>query len=129
MKVAVDANVPVRALVRDHRAQAASTTKLLTAAELIAIALPCLCELVRVLREVYRFQPAAAAIRSLLAAANFEMNRPAVAAGPVMLHGSGDFADSVIAFEGHWLSGETFVSFDKNAIALPKPQGQSARLL
>ncbi len=41
----------------------------------------------------------------------------------------GDFADGVIAYEGSWLGGETFVSFDKKAVSLLVAQGQSARLL
>ena len=131
MKVAVDTNVLVRAVVRDDAAQAKIAIKVLTDAELIAVALPCLCELVWVLRRVYGFQPsdASAAIRALLAAANVEMNRPAVEAGLSVLDAGGDFADGVIAYEGHWLGGETFVSFDKTAVALLTAQGQSARLL
>lgn len=131
MKVAVDTNVLVRAVVRDDAAQAKIAIKVLTDAGLIAVALPCLCELVWVLRRVYGFQPsdAAAAIRALLAAANVEMNRPAVEAGLSVLDAGGDFADGVIAYEGHWLGGETFVSFDKTAVALLTAQGQSARLL
>ena len=131
MKVAVDTNVLVRAVVRDDAAQAKIAIKVLTDAGLIAVALPCLCELVWVLRRVYGFQPsdAAAAIRALLAAANVEMNRPAVEAGLSVLDAGGDFADGVIAYEGHWLGGETFVSFDKTAVALLMAQGQSARLL
>ena len=39
------------------------------------------------------------------------------------------FADGVIAYEGNWLGGETFVSFDKKAVALLTAQGQSTRLL
>ncbi len=46
-----------------------------------------------------------------------------------MLEAGGDFADGVIAYEGKWLGGETFVSFDKQAVALLTAQGQSARLL
>jgi predicted nucleic-acid-binding protein len=46
-----------------------------------------------------------------------------------VLEAGGDFADGVIAYEGHWLGGETFVSFDKKAVALLKKQAQSARLL
>ena len=46
-----------------------------------------------------------------------------------MLEAGGDFADGVIAFEGQWLGGETFVSFDKQAVALLQAQGQSARRL
>jgi predicted nucleic-acid-binding protein len=131
MKVAVDTNVLVRAVVRDHPTQSEVAATVLTDAELIAIATPCLCEFVWVLLRVYGFQPAdaATAIRALLAAANVEVNRPAVEAGLLMLDAGGDFADGVIAYEGHWLGGETFVSFDKKAVALLTTQGQSTRLL
>lgn len=131
MKVAVDTNVLVRAVVRDDPAQGNIAAKLLADAELIAVALPCLCEFVWVLRRVYGFPPSdvAAAIRALLATANVAMNRPAVEAGLSALEAGGDFADGVIAYEGSWLGGETFVSFDKKAVALLAAQGQSARLL
>ena len=131
MKVAVDTNVLVRAVVRDDPTQASVAAKVLTDAELIAVALPCLCEFVWVLRRIYDFQPsdAATAIRALLAVANVEVNRPAVEAGLSVLEAGGDFADGVIAYEGNWLGGETFVSFDKKAVAILMAQGQSARLL
>jgi len=131
MKVAVDTNVLVRAVVRDDPAQAGIAAKVLTDAELIGVALPCLCEFVWVLLRVYSFQPsdAGAAIRALLAAANVEVNRPAVEAGLSVLEAGGDFADGVIAYEGNWLGGETFVSFDKKAVSLLLAQGQSALLL
>jgi predicted nucleic-acid-binding protein len=131
MKVAVDTNVLVRAVVRDDPAQANIAAQVLTDAALIAVALPSLCEFVWVLRRVYGFQAsdAAAAIRALIAAANVETNRPAVEAGLAVLEAGGDFADGVIAYEGHWLGGETFVSFDKKAVALLAAQGQTARLL
>jgi predicted nucleic-acid-binding protein len=131
MKVVVDTNVLVRAVVRDDPVQARIAEEVLTDAELIAVALPCLCEFVWVLLKVYRLQPtdAAAAIRALLAAANVEVNRPAVEAGLSVLEAGGDFADGVIAYEGNWLGGETFVSFDKQAVVLLTAQGHSARLL
>ena len=131
MKVTVDTNVLVRAVVRDDPAQASVAAKVLTDADLIAVALPCLCEFVWVLRRVYDFQPsdAATAIRALIAAANVEVNRPAVEAGLSALEAGGDFADGVIAYEGNWLGGKAFVSFDKKAVALLTAQGQSARLL
>lgn len=131
MRVVVDTNVLVRAVVCDDPAQASIAAKVLIDAELIAVALPCLCELVWVLLKVYNLQPADAAnaIRALLAAANVEVNRPAVEAGLLLLEAGGDFADGVIAYEGNWLGGETFVSFDKKAVALLTAQGQSARLL
>ncbi|PKM06276.1 MAG: VapC toxin family PIN domain ribonuclease [Gammaproteobacteria bacterium HGW-Gammaproteobacteria-4] len=130
MKIAVDTNVLVRAVVADEPTQARAAAKVLADAELIAVALPCLCEFVWVLLRVYHFQPsdAAAAIRALLATANVEVNRPAVELGLTVLEAGGDFADGVIAYEGSWLGGTTFVSFDKKAVALLAAQGQSARL-
>ncbi|MDS4058870.1 MAG: type II toxin-antitoxin system VapC family toxin [Candidatus Contendobacter sp.] len=130
MRVAVDTNILVRAVVHDDPTQGSIAVRLLTDAKLIAIALPCLCELVWVLRRVHGFPPAdAAAIRALLAAASVETNRPAVEAGLAVLEAGGDFADGVIAHEGNRLSGETFMSFDQKAVALLVAQGQSARLL
>lgn len=131
MRLAVDTNVLVRAVVQDDPVQASIAAKVLTEAELIAVALPCLCEFVWVLRRVYGFQPAdaATAIRALLATANVEVNRPAVEAGLAVLEAGGDFADGVIAHEGAWLGGETFVSFDRKAVSLVKARGQAARLL
>jgi predicted nucleic acid-binding protein len=43
MKVVVDSNVLVRAIVSDDLAQADLAARVLTDAELIAVALPCLC--------------------------------------------------------------------------------------
>ncbi len=131
MKVVVDTNVLVRAVMQDDAVQARIAAAVLTDATLIAVTLPCLCEFVWVLLRVYGLQAAdvAVAIRALLAAANVEVNRPAVEAGLSVLELGGDFADGVIAFEGNWLGGEVFVSFDKKAVAILSAQGQSARLL
>ena len=145
MKIAADTNVLVRAVMRDDAAQARAASKALTHAELIAIALPCLCEFVWVLRKVYSVnvediaaayllktsntEDIAAAIRALLGAANVQVNRPAVDAGLAMLEANGDFADGVIAYEGTWLGAETFVSFDKQAVTLLSKFGQPAQLL
>ena len=83
MKVSVDTNVLVRATLGDDPAQAHKAIRVLRDAELIAVAMPCLCELVWVLLRVYGLQAsdAAAAIRALLACANVEINRPAAEAG------------------------------------------------
>jgi predicted nucleic-acid-binding protein len=131
VKVVVDANVLVRGVVRDDVARARVAAKILMNAELIAVALPCLCEFVWVLRKLYGLQTEdiAAAIRALLAAANVQVNKPAVDAGLSVFEANGDFADGVIAYEGTWLGGETFVSFDKQAVALLTAHGQPARLL
>ncbi len=131
MKIAVDTNILLRVLVQDDPKQAQVATKLLRNAEIIAVCLPCLCELVWVLRRGYQYSPAdtSLALRTLLGARNVQVNHAAVQAGLNMLDAGGDFADGVIAFEGTWLGGETFVSFDKKAVALLTGQGLSAKLL
>ena len=131
MKVAVDTNVLVRAVVRDDPKQAEAAVRLLAQAELIAVALPCLCEFVWVLRKVYGFQAAdvADAVCTLLNVANVEVNRPAAEAGLSTLQAGGNFADGVIAYEGYWLGAETFVSFDRAAVALLTAQGHRAQRL
>jgi len=131
MNIAVDTNVLARAVLQDHPSQARAAAKLLESATLIAVSLPCLCELVWILLKGAQLpkQKVAAAIRALLDTEKVVMNRPAVEAGLSMLEAGGDFADGAIAYEGQWLGGETFVSFDKKAVTLLKAQGQSARLL
>jgi predicted nucleic-acid-binding protein len=131
LKVIVDTNILIRASVGDDKRQAQISAKLLMDADVIAIALPCLCEFVWVLRRVYRIADAdiAAAIEALLLAANVAVDRSAAEAGLAVLRAGGDFADGVIAHEGLWLGGETFVSFDQAAVALLAAQGQSAVLV
>lgn len=131
MKITVDTNVLVRAVVRDDEQQAEAAATILKNAEIIAVSLPCLCEFVWVLRRVYSFgqDDISAAIEALLNAGNVAVDRPAVDAGLAMLRAGGDFADGLIAYEGAWLGGETFVSFDKKAVSLIAKQGRQAKLL
>lgn len=130
MRIAVDTNVLVRAVVQDDPSQAEIASKIVKA-EMLAVATSCLCEFVWVLRRVYGFRSSAiaATIRELLAAGNVEANRPVVEAGLAMLDAGGDFADGVIAYEGRWLGAETFVSFDANAVELLNRLGETARVL
>lgn len=131
MKLTADTNVLVRAVMKDDPVQARKAIKRLQSAELVAVSLTSLCEFVWVLVKVYGISPVniARAIRTLIMSANVETNRPAVEAGLATLELGGDFADGVIAFEGSWLGGDTFVSFDKKAVQLLLSKGQSAQLL
>ncbi len=130
MKITVDTNVLVRAVLLDDAEQGRAAAELLKQASLIAVPLPCLCELVWILRWGAKLSKddVAATIRDLLDAGNVMMNRPAVEAGLAVLEAGGDFADGVIAYEGAWLGGETFVSFDKQAVELVAQHGRAARL-
>lgn len=117
--------------MRDDVRQARLAFRLLKQSSTVVIGLACLCEFVWVLEAVYKFSSIeiGKAIRQLLDAANVEMNRPAVEAGLAMLDGGGDFAEGVIAAEGRWMGGETFVSFDRQAVSRLTAQHYSARLL
>jgi len=131
MKVTVDTHVLARAVLQDDPGQGRAAGKLLKEASLIAVSLPCLCELVWILRRGAKLpkEDVAVTIRDLLDAGNVVMNRPAVEAGLAILESGGEFADGIMAYEGNWLGGETFVSFDKQAVSLLTEQGQAARLL
>jgi predicted nucleic-acid-binding protein len=131
MRITADTNVLVRILVQDDEQQSKIAEAILRRAELVAIAVPSLCELVWVLSQGYKVSShkISEAIRLLIEGANVVVNRPAVEAGLAMLDAGGDFADGAIAYEGKWLGAGTFVSFDKKAVKLIEAQGQSTRLL
>jgi predicted nucleic-acid-binding protein len=131
VKVIADTNVLARAVLQDDPQQGQAAAALLERASLIAISLPTLCEFVWVLRRGANLskEDVALSIRDLLDAGNVSMNRPAVEAGLAVLEAGGDFADGVIAHDGAWLGGETFVSFDRKAVELVSLLGQPATLI
>lgn len=128
MRITVDTNVLVRVLLNDDAAQADSARRLLDRAELIAIPLPVLCELVWVLRRLYR-RPVAdvlTAVEAVLRTERVVVDAPAVEAGLEALRRGGDFADGVAAHTGAALGGTVFASFDVNAVRLRLAQGGAA---
>jgi predicted nucleic-acid-binding protein len=131
MKISVDTNVLARAVLNDDPAQSCAARKLLKEASLIAVPLACLCELVWVLLLGAKLpkDDVATAVRSLMNASNVVVNRPAAELGLAVLEAGGDFADGTIANEGAFLGGETFVSFDKQAVTVLSGQGEAARVL
>ena len=129
MKITADTNVLVRAIVGDDAEQARLAQDELARATAVVLTLPTLCELVRVLMQGYGITAAriAETIERLVASANVVVNRPAVEAALALLRAGGDFADGVIAYEGSWLGGEVFVSFDRKAVKLLRSQAVAAR--
>ena len=131
MRIGVDTNVLLRAAVRDDPRQTTAAAHLLRTAELVAVPIAAVCEFAWVMRSAYK-RPAseiARSIRSLVTSPNVVTNLPAVEAGLAVLDQGGDFADGAIAYEGHWLGAEEFVSFDRDAVKLLRSQGRKARLL
>jgi predicted nucleic-acid-binding protein len=131
LRITADTNILVRAITEDDPRQSKIAQAELARAEIVALALPVLCELVWVLSRGYAIPSAAIGetMRRLIDSDNVRVNRPAAEAGLLLLDAGGDFADGVIAHEGRWLGADTFVSFDHKAVALIKAQGQAARLL
>jgi predicted nucleic-acid-binding protein len=130
VRITPDTNVLVRVLTEDDETQTKAAQRALESADLVALTLPTLCELVWVLVKGYKIQArdVGASIRTLINGANVAVDRPAIDAGLAMLDAGGDFADGVIAHEGSWLGADVFLSFDRNAIGLLKARGQSTRI-
>jgi predicted nucleic-acid-binding protein len=131
VKINPDTNVLVRAIVGDDERQAKIAQSALARADVVALTLPALCELVWVMSRGYGLRAAdiAEAIRRLINGENVVANRNAVEAGLSVLDAGGDFADGVIANEGRWLGAELFVTFDRKAAQLIEGQGEAVRLL
>jgi predicted nucleic-acid-binding protein len=131
VRIAVDTNVLLRVALHDDPHQTPIASRILQSAELVVVPTPALCEFVWVMRRLYKRSAAeiALSIRLLMSGGNVALDRPAIEAGLDVLEDGGDFADGVIAYEGHWLGAEEFVSFDKRAVSLLRSQGRKARLL
>ena len=131
MKITADTNVLLRALVGDDPDQQRVAIEALDAAETVAVSVQSVCELAWVLARGYRTSrdDIAVAIRQLLETRNIAVDRPAVEAGLAVLEAGGDFADGVIAHDGRWLGGQTFVAFDVQAVKLLARSGQTTQLL
>src|SRR3982074_1164711 len=131
MKITADTNVLVRAITGDNAQQSKAAQTALKNADVVALAIPALCELVWVLSQGYkiRSREITEAIRRLMNGANVVVNRPAAEAGLALLDAGGDFADGAIAYEGNWLGAETLLFFDKNAVKQMQARGGSAHLL
>ena len=131
MRITADTNILVRAVTGDNARQSKLAQAELQGADLVALTLPALCELVWVLSQGYKVSAPdiTETIQRLVNGANVAVNRPAVEAGLSLLDAGGDFADGVIAYEGSWLGANTFLSFDKKAAKLMTAQGEAVRLL
>jgi predicted nucleic-acid-binding protein len=122
MKIIADTNLP-----HQRRVAAAAVAE----AEAVVVSRHAICEMIWVLGQSYGFSKPeiAAAVQRLCGVEKVVLDRTAVNAGLAAMEAGADFADGVIAYEGRWLGGETFVSFDKKAVAAIAKQGQKTRLL
>jgi predicted nucleic-acid-binding protein len=128
VRITADTNILVRVITGDDARESRLAEAQLADADLVALPLTMLCELVWVLARGYKisFAEIAVAISRLVNAANVAVDRRAVAAGLAMLQAGGDFADGVIAHEGIGLGGDIFVSFDRRAVRALTAHGRAA---
>jgi predicted nucleic-acid-binding protein len=131
MKMIADTNVVMRAILDDDPVQTQASRLALSSAELVVIGRHVFCEVVWLLRQHYKMPRAeiVKVIRAYLEADNVITDTAAVQAGLQALEDGADFADGVIVFEGRWLGGETFVSFDKKSTSVLGKQGHRTKLL
>ena len=131
MRITADTNVLLRLVLADDEAQGLAAVEAMEDAGVVAISIVSLCELSWMLggRSAMSRPEIATAIRGLVGTSNVVVDRPAVEAGLRVLEAGGDFADGVIAFDGQWRGGDTFVSFDRKAVTLLEDQGVAVRLL
>jgi predicted nucleic-acid-binding protein len=131
MRIIADTNVLVRAALQDDQRQSPLAKRILEEAEQVIVSRHALCEFIWVLRYSYGLPTTeiATAMGKLLNSKNVLVDNAAVDAGFKAMEAGADFADGVIAHEGAWMGGETFVSFDKKAVAAIAKQGLQAKLL
>ncbi len=131
MRIIADTNVLLRVFMNDDPAQGQIARASFVNAGAVVIGRHALCELAWVLRDRYKFPKGriAGLIRELRDKENVVTDRAAVEAGLEAMDAGADFADGVIAYEGRWLGGETFVSFDKKAVAALEKQRHPATWL
>lgn len=130
MKIIADTNVLIRVFVNDDPVQSQIARKFLLEADTVIIGWHALCELAWVLRYSYKFskEQIAGLIRDLKDRENVVTDRTAMDAGLAAIDAGADFADGVIAYEGRWMGGDMFVSFDKKAVTAIEKQGYEAKL-
>jgi predicted nucleic-acid-binding protein len=131
MKMIADTNVLMRAVLDDDVVQSWASRLALSSADRVVISSHAFCEMVWLLRQRYKMPKAEIyrVIHGYLEADNVIADAAAVQAGLKAMNAGADFADGVIAYEGRWLGGETFVSFDKKAVEALAKQGMKAKLL
>jgi predicted nucleic-acid-binding protein len=131
VKIIADTNVLLRAVLDDDPKQSRAARRALGSAEQVMLSRHVLCEMVWVLSRSYKLsnEDISRTVVALVEAENVIVERGAIEAGLRAMESGADFADGVIVYEGQWLGGETFVSFDRKAISAAGKQGIETTLL
>ena len=131
MRVTPDTNILVRAIVNDDVDASPRARALLAEADEVVLTFVALAELDWVLRKQLKWPRAsvAAAIRGLVALPRTRCHRWTIDEGLAALEAGADFVDGVIAYDGAWQHGDTYVTFDRKAAAVMRARGSDVLLL
>ncbi len=131
MRITADTNVLVRALLGDDDEQTPRARELLAESEEVVLTFVALAELDWVLRKQAKWPRAHVldALRGMLSQPNVRYHRWTIEEGLAALEAGADFADGIIAYDGAWQHGDTFVTFDQKAAAVMSARGTEVLLL
>lgn len=131
MKITPDTNVLARALLGDDPEQTPRAREVLAESEEVVLTFVALAELDSVLRKVAKWSRAQVleVLRRMLSQPNIRFHRWTVEEGLAALEAGADFADGIIAYDGAWQHGDTFVTFDHKAAAVMRERGIEVLLL
>lgn len=131
MKITPDTNVLVRALLGDDAEQTPRAREVLAESEEVVLTFVALAELDWVLRKQAKWPRAQVleVLRRMLSQPNIRCHRWTVEEGLAALEAGADFADGVIAYDGAWQHGDTFVTFDQRAASVMRARGTDTLLL
>ena len=117
-------------MLDDDMVQSEASRLALSSADQIVISRHAFCEMVWLLPQRYKMPKAEVGnvIHGSLIARNVIADTASVRAGLACNGGGRDFADGVIAHEA-WLGGDTFVSFDKKAVASDCEAGAAGQIV
>lgn len=120
---AVDTNILVRIFERDDPSLTALAEGVLNCGEEIFVSTIVLCELLWVLRSVYRRPRARLAdiVRRLMDVDDLTLDRDAARAGLAFLASNGDFSDGVVLYEAERAKCRELATFDQKFARIGAP--------
>ncbi|MEJ5977617.1 VapC toxin family PIN domain ribonuclease [Novosphingobium sp. PS1R-30] len=118
IRIAVASDVLVSAVLRDGDFGPNQAERILKKADLVAVAIPPLCEFVHSLQQDHGLaaNDVARAVHVLLRAEKVVANRPAIAAALASIEAGGTFIEGLVAFESQRLGANNFVSFEPDSM-------------
>jgi len=116
LRIAIDTNVLVRFLTRDHEHQAQRAKSAIQAADTVVVSTTVLCETVWVLSRAFKLPRSSIAevLLDFVTSDRVEVNRLEAEAGLSYLRQGCDFADAVILLHAERARADQLLTFDQD---------------